>query len=184
MHREQAMPPLRYIMENLIMTRKFLTTMAASAGLSIAAMTLAGTPALAVIDNSPAAVNTNEAGIALHGFDPVAYFTVGQPTRGSASFTAFHEGATYRFASAANRDRFKANPAAYAPQFGGFCAMGVALEKKLDGDPNVWKIVDGKLYLNVNPDVAVAWNRDIPGNIAKANENWPEIRHATPQSLG
>ena len=61
--------------------------------------------------------------------------------------------------------------------------MGVALEKKLDGDPKVWKIVDGKLYLNVNADVSVAWQRDIPGNLAKANELWPEIKGKTPASL-
>ncbi|MDX2211286.1 MAG: YHS domain-containing (seleno)protein [Sphingopyxis sp.] len=74
-------------------------------------------------------------------------------------------------------------PGRLCAQYGGFCAMGVALEKKLDGDPNVWKIVDGKLYLNVNQDVSVAWNRDIPGNLEKANENWPGIKNRTPESL-
>lgn len=157
------------------MNRKIFTTMAASVGLSLAALTLAGTPAFAVIPTSEAAVNTNEEGIALHGYDPVAYFTAGKPTQGSVRFSAFHEGAIYHFATAANRDRFKANPAAFAPQFGGFCAMGVALEKKLDGDPNVWKIVDGKLYLNYNQDVANKWLADMAGHIQRADANWPKI---------
>ena len=124
-----------------------------------------------------------EKGVAIQGYDPVAYFTVGAPTKGNASFTAKYEGASYFFASAENLKKFKANPAAFAPQYGGFCAMGVALEKKLDGDPAVWKIVDGKLYLNVNADVSVAWQRDIPGNLEKANDYWPEIKGKTPASL-
>ncbi len=165
------------------MTRKFVTLLTATVGLSIASISFTSAPALAVIETSAAAVNTDAEGIALRGYDPVAYFTAGKPMMGSGKYSAFYEGATYHFSSASNRDAFKANPAAYAPQFGGFCAMGVALEKKLDGDPNVWKIVDDKLYLNVNPDVAVAWNRDIPGNIENAEENWPEIQHATPASL-
>lgn len=165
------------------MSRKIFTTMAAAVGLSIASAALVGSPAMALIPTSTSAVNTDEQGIALHGYDPVAYFTVGKPTKGSARHTATFDGATYHFSSAANKARFQANPAAYAPQFGGFCAMGVALEKKLDGDPNVWKIVGDKLYLNVNPDVAVAWSRDIPGNIDKAQDNWPSIKHLTPESL-
>jgi len=165
------------------MSRKFITSIAASVGLAIAAASIAGTPAMAVVPTSTAAVNTDEQGIALHGYDPVAYFTVGAPTQGNPQFKASYNGATYLFASAENQRKFAANPAAYAPQYGGFCAMGVALEKKLDGDPNVWKIVDNKLYLNVNQDVAVAWNRDIPGNLERANENWPTIKNQTPEAL-
>ena len=68
------------------------------------------------------------------------------------------------------------SPDKYLPAYGGFCAYGTALGKKLDGDPRVWKIVDGTLYFNLNPDIAVAWAKDIPGNIAKANANWSRIR--------
>ncbi|MBA4044438.1 MAG: hypothetical protein C0472_06250 [Erythrobacter sp.] len=158
-------------------------TLLAALGLVVAATAIPAVPAFAVVDDSTAAVNTDQKGIALHGFDPVAYFTGGAPAKGSAQFTATYEGARYYFASAENAAKFKASPEAFAPQFGGFCAMGVALEKKLDGDPMVWKIVDGKLYLNVNADVAVAWQRDIPGNLEKANDLWPEIKDKTPASL-
>jgi YHS domain-containing protein len=165
------------------MTTRNARALLAALGLLVASTSISSVPAFAVVPNSTSAVNTNEQGIALHGYDPVAYFTVGAPTKGNASFTAKYEGASYFFASAENLKKFKANPAAFAPQFGGFCAMGVALEKKLDGDPAVWKIVDGKLYLNVNADVSVAWQRDIPGNLEKANDFWPEIKGKTPASL-
>jgi YHS domain-containing protein len=165
------------------MTTRNARALLAALGLLVASTSISSVPAFAVVPNSTSAINTDEQGIALHGYDPVAYFTVGAPTKGNASFTAKYEGASYFFASAENLKKFKANPAAFAPQFGGFCAMGVALEKKLDGDPAVWKIVDGKLYLNVNADVSVAWQRDIPGNLEKANDYWPEIKGKTPASL-
>ena len=114
----------------------------------------------------------------------VAYFTDGAPVAGRPEFSAKHDGATYHFATAAHRDAFKVNPARYVPQFGGFCAMGVALEKKLDGDPTAWKIVDDKLYLNVNKDVQKKWLEDVNGNNVKADGYWPEIRNKTPKSLG
>lgn len=155
----------------------------AALGLLVASTAIPSAPAFAVVPDSISAVNTDEQGIALHGYDPVAYFTVGAPTKGNASLTATYDGASYHFANAENLAKFKANPEAFAPQFGGFCAMGVALEKKLDGDPHVWKIVDGKLYLNVNADVSVAWQRDIPGNLEKANDYWPDIKNETPASL-
>lgn len=165
------------------MTTRLSHTLLAAFGLVVAATAIPTAPAFAVVDDSTAAVNTDQQGVALHGYDAVAYFTAGAPAKGSASFTTIYDGARYYFASAENLKKFQANPSAYAPQFGGFCAMGVALHKKLDGDPIVWKIVDGKLYLNVNKDVQVAWQRDIPGNLAKANGEWPEIKNATPASL-
>lgn len=165
------------------MTIRMSRTLFAALGLAVAATAIPASPAFAIIQDSPAAVNTDERGVALQGYDPVAYFTAGAPAKGNPRFSATYEGARYFFSSAANQRKFKANPAAYAPQYGGFCAMGVALHKKLDGDPKVWKIVDGKLYLNVNADVSVAWQRDIPGNLAKADEEWPTIKGATPASL-
>lgn len=157
---------------------------AAGIGMALTVAALSIGPAQAVVADSPSAINTDAGGLALHGYDPVAYFTAGHPMRGSARFSYRYMDVTYRFANAGDLRRFKANPAAYLPQFGGFCAMGVALEKKLDGDPMVWRVVDGKLYLNVNKDVQVAWLRDVPGNLAKANENWPQIQARTPASLG
>lgn len=121
-------------------------------------------------------LNQTDQGVMLHGYDPVAYFTAGAPSQGSPEFSAEFDGGTYLFASAANRDTFVAQPANYAPAYGGFCAMGTALEKKLDGDPEVWRIVDGRLYLNVNADVQKRWSEDVPGNIVKADANWPQIR--------
>jgi YHS domain-containing protein len=134
-------------------------------------------------ENSTAAVNVDAKGIGLKGHDPVAYFTVGAPTAGKAEYTARHDGVTYQFASAANRDTFKAAPAKYAPQFGGFCAMGVALEKKLDGDPAAWTVAEGKLYVNVNKDVQKKYLEDVTGNNKKAEANWPQLRSKTPKSL-
>ena len=98
--------------------------------------------------------------LAIHGYDPVAYFTVGLPTTGSAKFTATHGGAAYRFASEANKAAFEKNPARYLPQFGGFCAFGVTVGRKFDGDPRVFEIVDNRLYLNLNPDIQAKWRKD------------------------
>lgn len=114
-------------------------------------------------------------GYALHGYDPVAYFAAGQPTPGDDAFTAEHDGATYRFASAANRDAFQAEPARYAPQYGGYCAFGTAQGRKFDGDPTAWRIVDDKLYLNLNANVQKLWLANTEGFIRGANNNWPLI---------
>jgi YHS domain-containing protein len=137
-------------------------------------------PALAFIETSPSDVNVDAQGLALRGHDPVAYQTENRPVPGSPQFTATHEGATYRFASAANRDAFRANPARYAPAFGGFCAMGVAMGRKLDGDPTLFRVVDNRLYLNVSTPVQQRWLQDIPGNLRTANERWPSLRGKTP----
>lgn len=119
-------------------------------------------------------VNVND-GYALHGYDPVAYFTKGEPTPGSDKFTADYEGITYRFASAENLDRFATEPAKYVPQYGGYCAFGTAMGRKFDGDPHAWSIVDGKLYLNLNKTVQQRWKEDPEGFIRGANHNWPII---------
>jgi YHS domain-containing protein len=115
-------------------------------------------------------------GLAAQCCDVVAFFADGSPTVGSDKFVVAHKGGTYRFASQTNLDAFKADADKYLRAYGGFCAYGTALGKKLDGDPRVWKIVDGTLYFNLNPDVAVAWTKNIPGNIAKADGNWSRIR--------
>ena len=140
-------------------------------------------PAFAYDESSKSALNVDKNSVALHGYDPVAYFTAGKPTKGSTKFTAAHEGAIYQFATAANRDAFKGDPAKYAPAFGGYCAMGAVFEKKLDGDPKLWRIVDGKLYVNVGAPAQKRWLEDVPGNITKANLNWPKIRDKAPNQL-
>lgn len=149
----------------------------------LAAAPLAMTPAFAYDPNSTAAVNVDASGLALRGHDPVAYFTAGKPTPGKAELTEKFEGATYRFSSAANQALFKSNPAKYAPAYGGHCAMGASLGKKLDGNPAIWRIVDNRLYLNVAPPAFKRWQEDIPGNIKKANENWPSIQAKAPKDL-
>ena len=115
-------------------------------------------------------------GLAVHGYDVVAFFTEAKPVFGTDAHAFAHNGGTYRFASQANLDAFKANPSKYEPAYGGFCAYGAALGKKFDGDPRFWKIVDGKLYLNLNGNIQAEWSKDIAGNIAKADTNWGRIR--------
>lgn len=128
-------------------------------------------------------VDADSSGLALHGHDPVAYFTAGKPTPGSAEFTASAHGATYRFASRANRDRFAQQPERYLPAYGGFCSYGITLRVKVSGDPVAWKIVDGVLYINSSLDSRTTWSKDIPGNIRKADGIWPEIRNVDPKEL-
>jgi len=114
-------------------------------------------------------------GLALRGHDPVAYFTDGQPMLGSKAFSAVHAGATYVFTSAAHRDRFVAQPERYLPQFGGFCAFGVAGGYKAAIDPAAFSIVEGKLYLNYSPKVQERWRADMSGFIQRAERQWPQV---------
>ena len=114
-------------------------------------------------------------GTAIDGTDPVAYFTEGRPVEGSSDFTHEWNGAAWHFVSAENRDKFKADPERYAPQYGGYCAWAVAQGYTASTDPEVWKIVDGKLYLNYNKGVQAKWEGDIPGHISSADGNWPKV---------
>jgi YHS domain-containing protein len=115
-------------------------------------------------------------GTAIEGYDPVAYFTEGRPVEGESGFAHDWMDATWYFATAENRDQFAADPDRYAPQYGGYCAWAVAHGYTAKIDPEAWKIVDGKLYLNYSKDVQAQWAEDIPGNIAKGDANWPKIR--------
>jgi hypothetical protein len=112
---------------------------------------------------------------AIRGYDPVAYFTESRPVKGSALYTHRWNGAEWRFASAANRDRFAASPDKYAPQYGGYCAYGVASGYAVKIEPDAWSIVDGKLYLNYDRSVQRQWSKDVPGYIRKADQNWPAV---------
>jgi len=116
-----------------------------------------------------------ESGVAIDGYDPVAYFTDGKPVEGDRSHVAEWNGATWYFSSAANRDMFASNPEKYAPQYGGYCAWAVSQGYTASTDPDAWKIVDGKLYLNYSKSVQSRWDKDIAGNIKKGNVNWPDI---------
>lgn len=123
----------------------------------------------------------DKTGFAVSGYDVVSYFDlpqseVGQPQPsplpGQAGITADYNGATFAFASEANRDRFLADPAAFVPQYDGHCAYGVAKGGKVPGNPTLWRIVDGKLYLNITKNVVGFWEEDIPGNLTLSETNW------------
>ena len=114
-------------------------------------------------------------GVAIKGTDAVAYFTKGRAVEGTATHQFKWKGATWRFASAGNRDLFAGDPQRYAPQFGGYCAWAVSRGYTADIDPEAWKIVDGKLYLNYSKSVQAQWLEDMAGNIRKARENWPRL---------
>lgn len=114
-------------------------------------------------------------GIAVDGSDVVAYFTKGRPVVGAPDFTHQWQGATWRFATAANRDAFAADPQAYAPQYGGYCAWAVSEGYTASTIPEAWKIVDDKLYLNFNRRIQRRWERNIPDRIAAADANWPGV---------
>jgi len=126
----------------------------------------------------------DETGFAVSGYDVVAYFDlemnpVGQTQTpavpGNADITAEYNGATFAFSTEENRDKFVADPARYAPQYDGHCAYGVSRGGKVPANPNLWRIVDGKLFLNITKNVVSFWEEDIPGNITLANGNWPGI---------
>jgi YHS domain-containing protein len=112
---------------------------------------------------------------AIRGYDPVAYFTESRPVKGSREFTHRWNGATWRFASAENRERFAAEPEKYAPQYGGYCAYGVASGYAVKIEPDAWSVVDGRLYLNYDRSVQKSWQADVPGYIRKADANWPQV---------
>ncbi|MEO0343597.1 MAG: YHS domain-containing (seleno)protein [Pseudomonadota bacterium] len=123
----------------------------------------------------------DDTGFAVSGYDVVAYFDlpqseVGTPqveaVPGRAEITAEHNGATFAFSSEENRDRFVADPESFAPQYNGHCAYGVAKGSKVPSNPNLWRIVDGELFLNITQKVVSFWEDDISGNITLADGNW------------
>lgn len=121
-------------------------------------------------------VYTDQAGLAIRGYDPVAHHEKGRPLEGSSNFEFVWKGARWRFANATHRDLFKADPERYAPRYGGYCAWAVSQGYTASVDPeNAWRIVAGKLYLNYSVAVKKRWETDIPGHIQKANVNWPDV---------
>lgn len=154
------------------MNRFTLTLAAAATALAFAGQAFAGEQ---YVDGT---------GYAASGYDVVAYFDLPQSAvgtaqtaaiPGNAAITAEYNGATFAFSSEANRDQFTADPAKYAPQYDGHCAYGVSKGGKVPGNPNLWRIVDDKLYLNITKNVVGFWEENIPGNIDLAENNWPAI---------
>ena len=128
------------------------------------------------VPGSTSALNVDENGVALRGYDPVAYFLSGKPTRGVDAISASYRGARYLFATAADKKRFVKNPQKYIPQFGGFCSVGTANGQKVDTDPMTGEVVNGKLYLNYNAKVSELFKKDTPGTIDRAERNWPAVK--------
>ena len=121
-------------------------------------------------------LNLSWTGLALRGVDPVSYFVEGAPKEGRRDISVEYKGGTYRFMSAKNKALFEANPEAYLPAYGGFCAYGTAVNAKVDGDPYIWHIVDNQLYLNINRSIDREWQTNVPGYIADANKNWKHLK--------
>jgi hypothetical protein len=144
--------------------------------LAFLALSLAMVPAAVPAANHPApSVYSASDGLAAGGYDVTAYFTDGKAVPGSANHELMLQGATWRFVSAESKARFQANPAAYAPQFGGYCAWAVSQGYLASGDPKQWKIVDGKLYLNFNARAKELWEADQAAAIERGNSNWPTV---------
>lgn len=121
--------------------------------------------------------------VGVSGYDLVSFHTGEKPVRGNGNHLAVHDGVTCLFVSEANRKQFEATPEKYLPAFGGYCAYGAAVGKKFVGDPDVWEIVDGRLYLKLDNKIKGLWVKDVPGHIAKANTNWPRIKDKLPSQL-
>lgn len=159
------------------------TNLAPRRAIQLAALSVA----LAIASPIPAALAVDEHyianGAAIEGYDAVAYHVDGKPTKGSPEFTAEYQGATWHFASAENRDQFKADPAKFAPAYGGWCSAGASKGKKVATKPaEFWEIVDGRLYLNSSQAAhEKLFLADPEGVIRKGEMNWKVI-YATPAS--
>ena len=161
--------------ERLMITSLSRTYWSCVTILGLAAVLVGAQACKSAASTSP--VNKDSAGVAVKGYDVVAYFKENKPVKGNKEFQYEWMGAGWQFSSAANRDLFAANPGKYAPQYGGYCAFGVSEGHKAPVDPNVWKVVDGKLYLNYDESLVKEWRKDIPGRIAKADKNWMKVRN-------
>ena len=111
----------------------------------------------------------------IEGYDPVAYFTKGKPVQGNPEISYEYQGGTFFFSSPEHKELFVKNPAAYAPQYGGYCAYGVTQKALAPIEPTAWTIEDGKLYLNYNESIQKRWEKDKSGYITDANEKWPKL---------
>jgi YHS domain-containing protein len=148
---------------------------AALALCALAVSTLHPATALAQKSDKPAVFADFKSRLALDGHDPVAYFKAGKPQKGTPAHALSWNGATWHFASADNKAAFEANPQAFAPQFGGYCAWAVSEGYTAKGDPGAWRIVGGKLYLNYNASVQKSWEQDAAARISRGDRNWPAV---------
>lgn len=120
-------------------------------------------------------VNVDKAGLALQGYDPVAYFTLGKPTKGDPKYRSEFKGAIYQFVSDEHKAMFDKDPQKYEPQFGGYCGYAASINKTASVDVEFWEIIDGRLVLQHNKKAWDLWHKDVPGNLKKADANWPGL---------
>lgn len=137
---------------------------------------------LTIFTNNALAADHSTISLAVGGYDLVSY-QQGNPKRGSGHHIAQYKGNTYAFDTNDNKEAFNADPEKYLPQFGGYCAYGAALGKKFYGDPTVYEVVDGKLYLNLDPKVQGLWNKNKHENIKTAHELWHSIKYVPAEEL-
>lgn len=130
---------------------------------------------VSALGQSKAALNIDANGVAIQGYDPVAFFTQNRPVKGLPEFKSDYRGARYLFASAEDKATFDANPAKYEPQFGGFCAFGVSKGRLVPVKIEAFQIVNGRLLMQYDLDIKQEFNKDQQGNLQKADKNWPEI---------
>ncbi len=151
---------------------------------AIALSALVAGPAMAADEyNVSSGLTAASAPLALHGVDTVAFITTGNRIPGAAKYTALHDGVAYYFSTQENLDSFKASPARYLPQNGGFCTFGVSVSKKFDGDPRWADVRNGKLYVFLSEAIFNAYQKDPAGTIAKAEANWKKIRRTAATDL-
>ncbi|MBY0449649.1 MAG: YHS domain protein [Cyanobacteria bacterium] len=138
---------------------------------------------LVLVSASQVFAQDEQALVAAQGYDVVSYQTEKAPLKGEGFYVAQHKGALYEFANETNKALFVANPDKYVPAYNGYCAYGVAIGKKFVGNPQVYKVVDGKLYLNLSMGIRDTWSQDVPGYIEKAEQNWSKIERKPAQDL-
>ncbi|MBX9868450.1 MAG: YHS domain protein [Burkholderiaceae bacterium] len=144
---------------------------------SVAALSIAAVPGVSMADTVANSV------IGAAGYDLTTFFSSEKPSKGTGHHVATVDGVDYLFASDANKKAFEANPQKFLPAFGGYCAYGASIGKKFVADPDVYDIVDGKLYFNLDTKIRGIWSKDIAGNIHKADDNWKTIAKKKPSEL-
>lgn len=142
----------------------------------IAVFSLAGVASAELASTqSKTLVFTDKEGIALLGYDAVSYFTEGKPAQGKATFKVSYQGAQYYFVSAEHKALFEANPAKYAPAYGGYCGYAASIGKVRPANPLLWSLVDGRLIVQHTKGAVELWDKDVKGNKAKADKFWPRL---------
>jgi len=141
---------------------------------------LAGVVAFAVSAPAAVVINIDKSGLALQGYDPVAYFTDGKPVKGLPEFTATYKGATYQFASAEHKQLFEKSPTKYEPQFGGFCGYAASINKLAPIEVQYFQVLHDRLILQYNEKAWKLWHQDVEGNLKKADANWPTLSQQKP----